>query len=863
MRLAEEVDCVRVSRLSDTTLLKKRYWTRAFFIPMIMAAIMFLPFIIYDSGLFLYYGDFNVQQIPFYQMIHDSILSGNIGWSHTTDLGANIIGSYSFYNLGSPFFWITLLFPSAAVPYLMAPLLILKMSFASLGAYLFMRRYVRNRNFAVIGGILYAFSGFSIYNIFFNHFHEAILIFPFLLAAIDEFMETQRKGVVAVAVFCACLFNYYFFVGQVVFVVIYWFLRVLTGGYKVTLRVFLRLAAEVLIGFCATAVLLVPTVLAVIQNPRVSNAPSGWSALIYDPAQRYMHILSSLFFPPDIPARPNFTPNSESKWASIAAWLPLFGMTGTIAFLQSKKYTNWIKKLIVLLLVFAFVPILNCAFQMFNSSYYARWFYMLTLMMALATVSALESTNINWKRALSWSTVITLGIAVGIGCMPHTEKNPDTGEMSTVYGLEEYPDRFWAYVAISLICLVAVFALIRLSKKNRQAFIKACYVSVGIVSVCYSMYLIGLGKSHSYDTHKYIIPYVINKQDEIRLPDTDTARTDFYECMDNCGMFYQILTIQAFHSIVPGSIMEFYPTVGVTRDVGSRPDTLTYGLRSFLSVHWLFDFIEDGDSFQDANDTTEMPGYNYYGRMNGYAVYENENYIPMGYTFDKYISESDFDSITKSNRHLALLKAMVLSDEQIAKYDDIVGDNLTDGDDFRYTESEYYDDCRSRNSLTCTDFEYTNSGFSATADLTDKDEDTLMFFSIPFEKGWSATVNGESVDIEKVSVGFMAVRVKAGQVNNIEFTYKTPGLNVGIIITAASVLIFAAYMLIRRGKNKIQTKRRCVYTVKYRERICAEQHKGFERTRVTPDVQNADSNENEGVADDKADVGDDVDINNI
>ena len=63
---------------------------------MAMALVMFLPFLIYDGGIFFYYGDYNVQQIPFYQMIHDSIQSGNIGWSHTTDLGANIIGSYTF-----------------------------------------------------------------------------------------------------------------------------------------------------------------------------------------------------------------------------------------------------------------------------------------------------------------------------------------------------------------------------------------------------------------------------------------------------------------------------------------------------------------------------------------------------------------------------------------------------------------------------------------------------------------------------------------------------------------------------------------------------------------------------------------------
>lgn len=785
---------------------------------MAMALVMFLPFLIYDGGIFFYYGDYNVQQIPFYQMIHDSIQSGNIGWSHTTDLGANIIGSYTFYNIGSPFFWVTLLFPSEAVPYLMAPLLILKMSFASLGAYLFLRRYVRNKHYAVIGGILYAFSGFSIYNIFFNHFHEAILIFPFLLAAIDEFMETSRRGVVAVAVFCACLFNYYFFVGQVVFVVIYWFLRVLTGGYKVNLRKFVRLAAEVLIGFAGTAVLLVPTVLAVMQNPRVSNAPEGWNALLYNPVQRYMHIFTSMFFLPDIPARPNFTPNSESKWASISLYLPLFGMTGTIAFLQSKKYTNWVKKLIVLLLVFAFVPILNSMFQMFNATYYARWFYMLTLMMVLATVSSLDSVNINWKRALCWTSVITLAVTVAIGCMPTSERDNETGEKITKYGLMEYPDRFWAYIAIALICLAILFIILRIWRRNRKAFVRVCYVCVGVVSVASSIYVLSLGKAHGYDTHNYIIPHVVNKQDEIRLPDTDVARSDFYECMDNVAMYYQIPSIQAFHSIVPGSVMEFYPKVGVTRDVGSRPETTVYGLRSFLSVHWLFDYVEDSESFEDADGKQKMPGYKYYGRMNNYSVYENKCYIPMGYTFDEYISESNFDNITESKRHLALLKAMVLSDEQIVKYADIIGDGLKTGKEFRYTESEYYDDCNNRKELTCDSFEYTNSGFTATADLTKRDSDTLMFFSVPYESGWSATVNGESVDVERVSVGFMAVRVKAGQVNEIEFTYKTPGLTLGALISGGAVLAFAVYMLFFKVKRSSKPARRRLLVAKREKR---------------------------------------------
>lgn len=57
---------------------------------------------------------------------HDAVRSGEVLWNSYTDLGANFIASYSFYLLFSPFFWLTLPFPSEMVPYLMAPLLMLK-----------------------------------------------------------------------------------------------------------------------------------------------------------------------------------------------------------------------------------------------------------------------------------------------------------------------------------------------------------------------------------------------------------------------------------------------------------------------------------------------------------------------------------------------------------------------------------------------------------------------------------------------------------------------------------------------------------------------------------------------------------------
>ena len=99
-----------MTRLRFPEKASSNYW-RAFLYGIGISLVFFLPFIIWDNGYFLFYGDFNVQQVPFYQMCHDAIRSGNIGWSWTTDLGANFIGSYTFYLLGSPFFWLTLPFP--------------------------------------------------------------------------------------------------------------------------------------------------------------------------------------------------------------------------------------------------------------------------------------------------------------------------------------------------------------------------------------------------------------------------------------------------------------------------------------------------------------------------------------------------------------------------------------------------------------------------------------------------------------------------------------------------------------------------------------------------------------------------------
>ena len=769
---------------------KKNYFLRAFLWGVGLSFLFFLPFIIMNDGYFFFYGDFNVQQIPFYQMIHDSVQSGNIGWSYTTDLGANIIGSYSFYNIGSPFFWLTLLFPSDAVPYMIAPLLMLKFGCASLAAYTFLRRYVKNQDYAVIGGLIYAFSGFGIYNIFFNHFHEAMITFPFLLAAVDEYVYENRKGAVAIAVFAASLVNYYFFAGQAVFVFIYWCIRMATGSFRMNIREFFRFAFEVIIGFLCSAIIIIPSILSVLQNSRLNNYPNGWGALLYSNEQRYLHIIISFFFPPDMPAYANFTPDSNAKWSSVAGWLPLFSMVGVLSFYKLKTH-KWLRIFIPTLFLMAFVPILNSMFQLFNAAYYARWFYMLTLMLALATVICLDHEETDFKPALKATFIITFAITALIGLMPSTSTDTN-GNSTTNYGLEKYPDRFWIWAGIAFVGLTALI-IVLCFRKNQKVFINAVSICLSVLIVGYSMVLVGTGVVNANYKKDFIKTYAIGNKDKFEeLTDIKNVRSDFYEAMDNMGMFWQIPTIQAFQSIVPGSVMDFYKSIGVERSVGSRPKTDVYGIRSFLSCKYLFDYTKDSKQFENSLGSTEMPGWELKETKNAYKVYENEYYIPYGFTYDEYITEKQFNDCSESNRHLLLLKAMVLTDEQAEKYGDILKHH-SDTKDYNYTQDEYFSDCENRKKLTCSSIEFNNSSF--TAKITTGNSDELVFFSIPYESGWSATVNGQPTDIEKVNVGFMAVKVPANQTSTIVFNYKTPGLTAGIVVSGVSVVIFVAYMV--------------------------------------------------------------------
>ncbi len=755
----------------------------AFLSALLLATLIFVPLIIWGHGCFQYMGDYNVQQIAFYKHVHQALRAGEFFWDWYTDLGANFIGSYSFYNLFSPFFWLTLPFPTRWVPYLMGPLLILKTACAALTAYLYLRRFISSRDWAVFGSLLYAFSGFMLFNVFFNHFHEPCIFFPLLLLSLEKLVKDDCRGFFALMVAVNAVVNYWFFIGEVVFVVLYVLVRICTRGWGITARRFFWIVFESLLGMLLAGAAFLPSVMAVMGNPRtgLDQMLTGQLMWIWGWQQRLPAIIQSFFFPPEIPSDPVFFPEMGAKWASLSAWIPVFSASGVIAYCRATR-RDFAKRLIILSMILSLIPIGNALFVLGNDNYYARWFYMPLLLCSLATATALEhraepAFREGWVCGIGWTAGFILVFILAVGFSPVVEN----GEVS--FGLYSDEARFWFISASALICL-AVTVILMIALDRSRLFYRLACVSLAVVTAGYWVAYIGSGKhDRAYD--RWYLDDVVNGAAKVSLEtEQPFARCDLYECTDNLGMQLGLPNIQCFHSVVPASIMNMYPALGIKRDVSSKPGTEYRALRDLFSVRWLL-------VKEDKEEQEPMLGFTWYDAQNGYNIYENENWLPMGFAFEDAISEEDAGETLKSERmQRSLMSLLVLPEDAIRRNRDIL--TVCDRIDNSLVSARTYDEALEQRRAMGTDsFSVDRRGFTATCSY---DDDVLVFFSVPYDAGWSAYVNGVFTRIEKADYGLMAVRVPAGEVE-IRFIYVAPGLLQGVLMTGAGLLALSVYLL--------------------------------------------------------------------
>ena len=195
--------------------------------------------------------------------------------------------------------------------------------------------------------------------------------------------------------------------------------------------------------------------------------------------------------------------------------------------------------------------------------------------------------------------------------------------------------------------------------QQRRVFARRLLAGVLAFSCLFGIVHIGIGKFGQWNTDSDLVEQYINalalKED---LPEGDW-RIDTYKTHDNLGLWLDKSCLQYFGSTAAPSILSFYPALGVKRDVRSQPELSNYALRGLLSVRYLLTTLAHQEQFRAEADE----GWTYYDTLDGYVLYENQNYVPMGFTYDYYLTETQYEDTVTPTRSNLLMRTLVLTEE--------------------------------------------------------------------------------------------------------------------------------------------------------------------------------------------------------
>lgn len=84
-------------------------------------------------------------------------------------------------------------------------------------------------------------------------------------------------------------------------------------------------------------------------------------------------------------------------------------------------------------------------------------------------------------------------------------------------------------------------------------------------------------------------------------------------------------------------------------------------------------------------------------------------------------------------------------------------------------------------------------------------DDKLLVLSIPYQKGWTAYVDGKKVDIQKANLMYMGISLEPGE-HEIRLRFERPGIRASLCLSVFGILIFIIALIIRRRRIKMSNK---------------------------------------------------------
>lgn len=717
-------------------------------------------------------------------------------WSFAQGMGQNIMPS-----LADPFSWILLLFGAENIAKGFIWMELAKMVLTATFFYCFLKELKLSSVSKILGTMLYTFSGFVIIGGGWGIFSAEACLFALLLLGFEKLYTNNSWQLLPVPVALILMVQPFDLYLYGLFLIFYFLLRHFSSDDSSLSKLFavsLKMAGLVCLGVLISSFFLIGTVQMLLDSPRVGGNSSYTNKLLAYPVfgtEGGIHNLTAImrFFSNDILGNGSgfkgWYNYLEAPMVYIGL-LPLLLFPQVFIFLDKKKKIIFGIFLAIFLIPMVF-PFFRYAFWLFTGDYYRGFSLFVSstfLLFSLFVINELDKVK-KVNILLLASTLLVL-IVLLFYPYPNIDQliEKDIRSLTLIF-LFVYTGLilFLGYskkrdaAKIILICVVFVeIACMNYMTINDRVVLtrKEAHQKTGFndFSVEASAFVKSIDKGFFRVNKEYSSGPAIHSS-------LNDAKVQDYFGTSNYSSFNQKYYIR------------FQEEIGVIQkgtEFQSRwsPGLTTRPLLQFLgSVKYVFT--------KQANSQFLQLGYDSIAQTGDVKILRNKYFMPLGFTYDKYIPLGEFRKLSELQKQFVLLKAFVAEDPILPELKKFQAFNIQDTSK-NYSWGELSADINARKTDTLRVAGFSNNRISGTIELQ---QTKLLFFSIPYDRGWHCKVDGKPAEPILSNIGFIGLCLQPGK-HNVELSYTPPYFTLGLLASLAGLLIFFIFAGIKYFSDK-------------------------------------------------------------
>jgi len=487
----------------------------------------------------------------------------------------------------------------------------------------------------VIGTISYIFCGFSLYGGVIHPFFLAAMFFlPLLIMGAEDILKGKKSFLFTFTVFLALISNLYFACMLAILIVLYIFIRLFCVYKHNAAKSFIQILYRTILwggtGVLLSGIVVVPTLLQMLGTGRIGRDVGN---LLYYTIGIYEKMVSNFI------VIPNAVITGGLFGFSVLA-VPLIIMY----FVGKGENRKSLKILFVVLTLMFCSPLISYIMSGFNDTS-GRWGFAYAL--CVSSIIMFELSQLQGENKYVLASGFCVSLVYIIVCYFILNRN-------------YYREEPLVLLILSLLIVVCCYIV---GGQGRKLIVPIC-LFLTVISVYYSASLrFSSDIARFADTKTVYGTYMGTQYASLGQSGIVQNDDDFFRV--SASNLDKVDAIMSFYwdlnglSLYTSSILDSYKVMENSLEIMQRKqNNWKFGIEGRASLLSLFNV-----KYYAIRGKAPVPyGFFQVDRNDRDIILENKYFLPLGYTYDKYISKDQFNLLNPVAKQEAMLQAAVVDD---------------------------------------------------------------------------------------------------------------------------------------------------------------------------------------------------------